>query len=255
MNWLASTPASGGSPPPCQPYCVRGARRDLDDPRARSLLRLMDILAAISDNLLPLHLALENVEGFARSQARGRLLPLLKSRGYRVHERLLCPTELGVPSRRPRFYLTASRFPFKPPVATDIQGLRPLADYLETFPANETLQALFLPGPFLARFGKGLRILDPDNPAAYTTCFTSGYGKSIMRSGSYLRRDNGVRYLAPEEVARLLHLPAGFLFPEGISLRRKWHYLGNSLSVIAVRHVLGSFADVLDDDRPTACCK
>jgi len=62
-----------------------------------------------------------------------------------------------------------------------------------------------------------------------------------MHSGSYLRCGDGARYFAPEEIARLLHLPDRFRFPEGMSLRRKWRLLGNSLSVVAVRRLLGAF--------------
>jgi site-specific DNA-cytosine methylase len=108
-------------------------------------------------------------------------------------------------------------------------------------PDAEVSGSLQLPEHILSRFGKGLRILDPDDPAAYTTCFTSAYGRSIMRSGSYLKCNGGARYFAPEEIARLLHFPDWFRFPEGISLKRRWHYIGNSLSVAAVREVLKVF--------------
>jgi site-specific DNA-cytosine methylase len=227
--------------PPCQPYSIRGARRDLNDPRARSLVRLMDLLADFPDTLLPHYLALENVEGFAQSQGRERLLALLTCRGYQLHERRLCPTELGVPSRRPRYYMAASRIPFTPPPVKAPLELRPLKGYLEQFPPEGLHTSLRLPAEIPERFGSGLRIIDADDPGAYTTCFTSGYGRSIMRAGSYLRCGEGVRYFAPEEIARLLHFPADFRFPEGMRLRRKWHLLGNSLSVIAVREVLGAF--------------
>lgn len=50
--------------PPCQPYTVRGAGRDLEDPRALSFLRLTTILAGMPEEKLPRHLALENVGGF-----------------------------------------------------------------------------------------------------------------------------------------------------------------------------------------------
>jgi DNA (cytosine-5)-methyltransferase 1 len=230
--------------PPCQPFSIRGARRDLNDPRARSLVRLMALLAGFPDALLPDYMALENVEGFAQSQARERLFAILTSRGYHLHERRLCPTELGIPSRRPRFYMAASRLPLNPPSARAPLELRPLKDYLEPFPAEGSPRSLRLPEEIPARFGNGLRIIDADDQDAYTTCFTSGYGRSIMRAGSYLKCDDGVRYFAPEEIARLLHFPAGFHFPKGMQLRRKWHLLGNSLSVIAVREVLGVFKGV-----------
>lgn len=225
--------------PPCQPYSIRGHCRDLADPRAWSLARLLDVLAELPGERLPQHLALENVAGFARSQAGARLRGLLAARGYRLNERFLCPTELGVPSRRPRFYLTASRGALQPAETPAVPPLRPLTDYID--PHFAYPRELIVPPGTLARFGAGLRILDAEAPGAYTTCFTAGYGKSLMHAGSYLRCGETVRRLAPEEIARLLHFPDGFRFPEGMTLRRKWHLVGNSLSVAAVREVLRAF--------------
>lgn len=227
--------------PPCQPYSIRGARRDLDDHRARSLLRIMDELARMPIDSLPANLALENVEGFAVSQARARLLDLLAAKGYRVRELRLCPSELGIPSRRPRYYLTASRAGLVECKVPQSPARRPLACYVDQALSRETPEELLVPAETLARFGPGLRILDADDPESYTTCFTSGYGRSIMHAGSYLRCESGVRRFAPEEIARLLHLPPCFRFPEGMSCRAKWRLLGNSLSVAAVREVLRNF--------------
>jgi site-specific DNA-cytosine methylase len=226
--------------PPCQPYSVRGRQRDLADPRARSLLRILALLSELPIERLPRHLALENVPGFARSEARARLVAFLNERDYEVRERLLCPTELGVPSRRPRYYLVASRAGLVPPRAFASPRPRPLHDFLDPGIEDDPAAGLLVAPEVVARFGEGLRILDPSTPDAYTTCFTAGYGKSLMHAGSYLRVGARVRRFAPEEIARLLHFPATFRFPEDMSLRKRWHLLGNSLSVAAVREVLRS---------------
>ncbi len=231
--------------PPCQPYTVRGAGRDVEDPRALSFRRILDVMARMNENRLPSHLALENVEGFARSEMRRRIVGLLSDRGYAVQECMLCPTELGVPMRRPRYYLMASRVRLSPPVVIVDVPLRPLGDYLDGVDESGVHDGLHVGGDVLAKFGKGFRILDPNDPQAYTTCFTSGYGRSLMRAGSYLQCAGGVRRFAPEEIARLLHFPEGFRFPDRMTLRKKWHLAGNSLSVAAVRKVLEAFPDVL----------
>ncbi len=231
--------------PPCQPYSVRGARKDVDDPRARSLVRIMEVLPRIPKDRLPLYLALENVEGFAQSEARCHFTSLLSQRGYRIQERRLCPTELGVPSRRPRYFLTASRAklnPCTPPVPTPV---RHLSEYINPMLPGNVPGPLLMPDDTVARFGAGLRILDAAARHSYTTCFTSGYGKSIMHAGSYLRCGEGVRRFAPEEIARLLHFPSWFRFPENMPCRKKWRLVGNSLSVIAVREILRAFPHIL----------
>ncbi|NLC71311.1 MAG: DNA methyltransferase [Desulfuromonadaceae bacterium] len=228
--------------PPCQPYTVRGRKRDLDDPRARSLGHLLAVFPEIPPDRLPIHLALENVPGFALSQARDRLTSLLLKRGYQIRERHLCPTELGIPSRRPRYYLSASRLPLRPSFSFEERPLRPLLDFLDLSLNDDPPPELLLAPEVLTRFGDGFRILDPDEDTAYTTCFTGGYGKSLMHAGSYLRCRDGVRHFAPHEIARLLGFPVSFRFPEKLSLRKRWKLLGNSLSVCAVREVLNGFS-------------
>lgn len=227
--------------PPCRPYTVRGARRDLSDPRARSLVNIMKEFAGIPSEQKPTHLALENVEGFARSEARLRLLELLQANDYRLLEILLCPTDLGIPSRRPRYYLAASRLPLREGRAFPSPETKSLADYLDPALARNIPHELLVSPEIIGKFGDGLRILDVTVPGSYTTCFTSGYGKSIMHAGSYLRHGAVVRRFSPEEIAKLLHFPAGFTFPRDMSPRAKWRLVGNSLSVVAVREVLAAF--------------
>jgi site-specific DNA-cytosine methylase len=215
--------------PPCQPYSVRGHRRDLEDPRALSFRNLLEILRETP----PVHLGLENVEGFAESRARQRLLEILRGGGFQVSERRLCPTELGIPGRRPRYYLVASRQRLRKPPPPAVHTA-PLADYLDEGAAPE----LFLPEERIERFRRGLRVLDPADPQAYTTCFTSSYGRAAMHSGAFLRAAGRLRHFSPAEVVRLLGFPRDFRWPEAMTLRKRWHLAGNSVSVHALREVL-----------------
>jgi len=240
-NWELATHAADlwWLSPPCQPYTVRGNQRDLDDHRAASLRRILEILAGLPAGKLPHSLALENVPGFLDSQARQRLVAVLRERGYTLREQLLCPTSLGVPMRRERYYLAASRGPLRPiPALPEPPTALPLGDYLDRRLSDETPEELLVPAEAIARFAPGLNILGPNDPAACANCFAASYGKTLMHSGSYIRCRQGVRHFSPEEIARLLGLPAGFSFPPGLPLRRQWHQLGNSLSVDAVRTVL-----------------
>ncbi len=224
--------------PPCQPYSVRGNGKDLNDHRAGSLARIMDVFREIPEERLPIHLALENVVGFARSRARELLVGMLGERGYQLRERELCPTELGVPSRRARYYLVASRSGLAPHRPVKPLPRLPLNAFLNPGLEEYPKAGLRVSQEVLARFGEGFRILEPADPGAYTTCFTAGYGKSLMHAGSYLRCGGAVRRFDPAEIARLLCFPPEFRFPEAHSLRGRWRLLGNSLSVVAVREVL-----------------
>lgn len=222
--------------PPCQPYTVRGASRDLDDPRARALLHLLPLLA----RLRPEVVAMENVPGFVPSQSRGELRAALIAAGYSLHERLLCPSTLGVPMRRQRYYLVARRDagePHRSDFSTPgvSASRRPLASYLDPRPDSE----LFLPEATVRGFGHSADLVDAADPAAIVNCFTSAYGRSPLRAGSYLRDRAGVRRFSPEEVLRLLGFPPGYRFPEEMPTTTRWELAGNSLAIPAVRAVLG----------------
>jgi hypothetical protein len=66
-------------------------------------------------------------------------------------------------------------------------------------------------------------------------CFTAAYGRSHVRSGSYIRTASGVRRFSPFEIARLLGFDRSFRLPPQLSLHKAWRLVGNSLSVDVVR--------------------
>jgi site-specific DNA-cytosine methylase len=220
--------------PPCQPYTVRGVQQDLEDHRALSLIHLLNLLRA--GEVGPRTIAMENVEGFLESRARQLLLETLDGAGYahRV-ERLLCPTALGVPARRLRYYLVASRDPLlsapKPALHT-----RALVDYLDAGPVDE---ALVVPAEDVAKHGPGMRILDVEAPGVELNCFTSAYGKTFRCAGSYIQLADGrVRRFSPDELLRLMCFPDWYSFPDGMTQRMRYKHIGNSLSIAAMREIL-----------------
>ena len=220
--------------PPCQPYTRRGHQRHLEDSRSATFLAALGHLAVCR----PPYVALENVAGFETSPARDRLLATLDAAGYgAVQERLLCPSELGWPNRRPRYYLLAARGRLEPPQSPR----RParLAELLD--PGAGAASGLELAPELAARYAAALDRVDPQDEAALASCFTAAYGRSPVRSGSYLELGGGrLRRFSPEEVLRLLGFPAGFGFPPGIPRQLAWRLAGNSLSLPAVQAVLAS---------------
>lgn len=222
--------------PPCTPFTRRGLGRDLDDPRARGLVAAIEMAAAVR----PRYLVLENVAGFETSRARAWVRSTLARAGYDVRETLLCPTELGAPNRRLRFYLVAgldalASWPARTGRPT------PLANVLDPAPAAD----LWCDPALAARYAGALHIVDPGQPRACAACFTSAYGRSPVRSGSYLATPAGLRRFSPLEILRLLDFPAGFRLPDGLSLAAGWRLAGNSVSVRAVRWVLRAVPGLL----------
>jgi len=229
--------------PPCQPYTRRGRQRDLADPRAAGLLAVIERIPQV----LPRYLALENVPPFQTSQAYGRLCETLDRCQYRRQELVLCPTELGIPNRRRRFYLLAARGAVRP-FQTPRDPPVPLARFLDADPPPN----LALSAELAGRYASALDVVDPADEHACSSCFTAAYGHSHVRSGSYLITSSGLRRFAPGEILRLLGFPRTFRLPDGLSHRQAWRHLGNSLSVAAVRHVLSAIPDgpVLESAAP-----
>ncbi len=218
--------------PPCQPFTTRGLQRGLDDPRAQILPRLM----AWIEELAPAMVGMENVPGFSGSRAHEQLMATLEQGEYEVEERLLCPTELGIPARRERYYLVARRGGLPERGERRERPARELLEFLDQEPDDD----LRVPAEVLAKYEKGMRILDLEaDPGAIANTFTSAYGKSWRASGSYLRiPDGGARFLSPREILRVMGFSEEFRFPEGFTRRRAYKAVGNSLSVFAMQEVL-----------------
>ncbi|MEQ1504147.1 MAG: DNA cytosine methyltransferase [Myxococcota bacterium] len=231
--------------PPCAPHGVRGNREDLADPRSAAFVNVLRALVEVR----PRAVALENVPGFAGSLAHAALREACDAAGL-VHreEREICPTLLGIPGVRRRFYLVASREPLAigPPPVAPVR----LVDLL-----GPDDPALAVPAAVVERFGGAFHRVDPADPQAVAACFTRAYGTSPVYAGSYLVRGDGagldgVRYFAPEEIARLHGHRRNWSFA-GLPVRAGWKLVGNGLSVPVVRWVL-SWLGAHHDDQTTA---
>ncbi len=212
--------------PPCQPFTRRGRQADLDDPRTRAFQSIVAAIGIVKPRLV----AMENVPEFNGSRAWALLREVLAAAGYRVREHLICPTDWRLPNRRRRYYLVASQGDLP------AEGPRPEAPSLPALllPPDP---ALAVPEAVLKSYRHAIHVVDGDDPLAVTNCFTAAYGRSLVRSGSYLRQGEMVRYFAPREVARLLGFPDTFRLPDDRS--SAWSLLGNSLHVGVVRSVVG----------------
>ena len=201
---------------------------DVDDPRCRSFLHLLELF----DEVRPWALALENVPAFAGSRAYRRLRQLLERQGYNLWEGELCPTELGVPNRRRRFYFVACLADIPPPTSPLVIG-RSLAEYME----SDVDREFFVEPGLLRQYEGAIHLVDGSDPTACTNCFTAAYGRSPVRSGSMVQCAGGVRRFTPTEVLRLLGFAESYVLVDERPLTG-WALAGNSLSVNAVREVL-----------------
>lgn len=146
-NWSADVWVMS---PPCQPHTRQHntvgdnngnnnketRKKDLDDPRSKSFLKICEWLdgssnnndsndndnesndgsknnksrrIAIRDECLPSLIFLENVVGFESSSSFQRWRSALRARGYRTGHFHLTPTQVRLPNDRPRYYCVAIR--------------------------------------------------------------------------------------------------------------------------------------------------
>ncbi|WP_243322248.1 DNA cytosine methyltransferase [Geothrix sp. SG200] len=211
-TWLMS--------PPCQPFCRMGNQHGLEDRRCRAFRHLMDMFGQAP----PERLVLENVVGFLGSDAHALLAERLRAHGMHHLDLEACPSRFGLPNQRPRVFVVASRKPLAARPLPDLPA-RPLADFLD----REEDTSLYLAPEVLARHRHGMDFVVPEDRRS--TCFIGGYGQRFVGSGSFLRTERGARRFSPSEVARLLGLPEGFRFPDGVPLEARYKLLGNGLSI------------------------
>jgi DNA (cytosine-5)-methyltransferase 1/tRNA (cytosine38-C5)-methyltransferase len=224
--------------PPCTPYSVRGKRADIQDTRARSFLRLMQILPEKRPPLI----FLENVRGFAESQVRQLFLDVLTDLKYSIVEKQLCATNFGIPMRRPRHFVVAVKgidlplFDSQP----DLAEKRSIADFLDHF----VDEALIMPTAEFKKYEACLNVIDPDLATAECICFTKGYYRCRLASGSLIKlTGDRVRRFSSREMLRLFGFSQEYCFPSAISEEEATRLLGNAVDVRAIRFLL-SYANL-----------
>jgi len=243
--------------PPCQPFTQRGLGRMESDPRSQAFWNLLSLL----ESFQPTGLGLENVPEFWNSPPCKKLLELLFRLKYHVAARFLCPTSLGIPMRRKRLFLIASKKPLQKNFDQLVSSKKeienapcppilPLSGFLMDPAAANQFPELFLEPAQTQKYSDGMNVLMPSDQnfnKVITNCFTKAYGKSFSKSGSFLEtEDQRIRRFHPVELLGLFGFPKSFRFPanKAIPLRTQYALIGNSLSVDCVRFCLrGIFGD------------
>ena len=220
--------------PPCQPYTSRGLQRGCNDSRSNALANLINLIPSER----PRFIGFENVPAFRGSRHHRKLQQTLHENGYQTREYLICPTELGVPMRRKRFYLLARRDKGKLDDFARTCPMRSLANFVDT-PSWDNA-ALHVTAELLGRYRPAMNIIDLQDTSAVTACFTSAYGKSPIRSGSYLhcQRRGIIRRFSANEIASLMGFRKDFFSSCDLELRSQYRLIGNSLSVDVVSALL-----------------
>lgn len=227
--------------PPCTPYSRRGEQKDIGDARAKSFLRLIELMVAKKPSLI----FIENVEGFLNSKMCEHLCQTLTQCRYTISSIKLCPTMFGIPMQRPRIFVVATLTqtidlvaPAKP---SKRQALEQFVDY--SLNDTEAGRYLLLPEEYVKKHEAVLNVIDLNQISdadVNAICFTSGYYRCRKASGSLLRLGSGrLRFFSPQEILALLRFAPSFSLSD-LELPICYRLVGNSVDVRAIDYLLSS---------------
>ncbi len=202
-------------------------------------------------------LAVENVPLFRESRSRKQLIAALEERGFVFAEFVVSPETLcGLPNRRLRYYLVASRnkgahFPKELILAEVPAAAVTLAQF---FGANlaEPSDALRFPQKWREKKnGFRFHVAGLKDASTVTQCVTKHYFETYNSGGSYLSPSlaasatleaenlaDDLRFFSPRELCLLFGFPASFHIDETVGLKSAFRLIGNSLNVAVTARVL-----------------
>ncbi|CAH2241444.1 tRNA (cytosine(38)-C(5))-methyltransferase [Pararge aegeria] len=257
--------------PPCQPFTRNGKYLDVNDPRTDSFTYLIQLLCELNNIE---YILMENVKGFECSTVRNLFIDSLKACGFSYQEFLLCPTKVGVPNSRLRYYCIARRsvsewhFKRKEDIITSLPCDYGLPNMLEEILQKEVPDKYLLNEKMLKR----ANVLDICyKHSRRSCCFTKSYTHYLDGTGSVYTNSNEdhvekcykvantfdvgsekfielfkelkLRFFTPYEVLRLMSFPQNYEFPENITMKQCYRLLGNSVNV----KVIGELLKILFD--------
>jgi tRNA (cytosine38-C5)-methyltransferase len=258
--------------PPCQPFTRQGLKKDVEDGRAESFMRLVDEMTHMDANVRPKYVFVENVVGFETSRMRQMLIETLQCMSFYTQEFILTPTMFGIPYSRPRYFMCARSTSAFVEATDGIRRVPPpvaLSHKRAWIPKYDEARDAHINVAPLQRFldagddvvwrehaviqediDRAMGSIDIVGASDITcNCFTKSYSKYVKGTGSVISNhlvdksiwdgqtsETGVRlrYFTVDEVARLHSLPPDFKWPENLTKRQRYTLLGNSMSVACV---------------------
>ncbi|CAH2981451.1 unnamed protein product [Chilo suppressalis] len=252
--------------PPCQPFTRNGKLLDENDTRANSFLYLIKILEKLKNIK---YILMENVKGFENSTVRDIFIKKIQQCNFNYQEFLICPTTVGIPNSRCRYYCIAkiNHSPWHFKRKDEIMQCLP-KQYDEPFTLDEILEVdvsdkFLLKDKFLKR-GNILDICYRD--CRRSCCFTKAYSHYLEGTGSVVTEANRdivqkcyelanntevgsdefikalkgikLRFFTPKEILLLMAFPKNYVFPDTITLKQCYRLLGNSVNVKVISELI-----------------
>lgn len=228
----------GGSP--CQSFSNLGNNKGFDDDRGNLFFEYIRILEAVQ----PTYFIFENSSGANKFKHKNTILETFNNLvgNYQIQNLTLCPTDIGIPVKRNRFYVVGSKKHIKGNLITvDDIGYQKLNKTVFDFvDFNKKVDDWYYLGanvpPYVfentSTFNKGWKL---DKPVA--TCFLAQDFNKNRRAliGNYYNTPHGIRTLTADERLQLM----GFKGFENVcSTQQLIKQIGNAMSVDVMKIII-----------------
>ena len=233
---------------PCQPFSIIGRQQGFADPRGTLFFELLRFI----ETKRPQGIVLENVKQLSTIQKKGvvkRILWDLRNLGYSADYRVLNALDFGLPQKRERTIIVATRTPFDEfPWPEQNVSLKPLSEILEPSPdpkhfVSETIRNK----RHKAHTAEASPAIWHENKAGNISSHLWSCALRAGASYNYLLVD-GNRRLTPREMLRLQGFPDTYEIVCNDSQTRK--QAGNAVPAPMVQAVIEQVVRV-NEPAPT----
>jgi len=228
---------------PCQPFSIIGRMEGFEDARGTLFFEIARIVA----EKRPEALILENVKtlrGHNGGKTLERILGALTELGYETDWRTLNALDFGLPQKRERIWIVATRDGGKMEWPSGSARMTPLAELLEKDPPKKFFASERIRKKRLSSVAR--KSSEPmvwhENKSGNVSAHPYSCALRAGASHNYLLVD-GERRLTPREMLRLQGFPDGYKIECSDSQTRR--QAGNSLPVNVAEAVAGGLFDAL----------
>ncbi len=229
---------------PCQPFSIIGRQRGFADPRGTLFFQVLRFIQAKR----PLGIVLENVKQLKtvdKGKVLRRILEDISDFGYSVDYKVLNALDYGLPQKRERTIIVATRQPFDSfPWPSHTTPRKPLADILESEPdAKHYVSTAIRHKRHKAHTAKFSPAIWHENKGGNVSSHEWSCALRAGASHNYLLVD-GERRLTPRELLRLQGFPDSWEIVCNDAQTRK--QAGNAVPVPMVQTVIKRMVRIIE---------
>lgn len=241
---------------PCQAFSQAGYRLGFEDTRGTLFFNIASILKEHK----PKFFLLENVKGLKNHDNKKTFTTIkntLEDLGYKIFDEVLnSMTHANIPQNRERIFIVGFKEEFirsKFEFPDEIELTKTIHDLLDTDKKDEKY---YYSKNHIYYDKLDKAIISKDTIYQWRRVYVRANKKNVcptltanMGAGGHnvpiIRDDFGIRKLIPRECARFQGYDDSFIFPNNIPDSKKYHQIGNSVTVPLIKRIADKIIDYL----------